>query len=153
SGATLGWGIQFQQPWFLAGMAVVTVLFAASFFEWLPINLPSSIVTRVSGGARGPIAEAFLTGAFATLLATPCSAPFVGTAVGFALADGPAQILAIFLCLGIGMALPYLLAALFPACVRWLPHPGAWMLVLRKYLGVLLLGTAAWLIFVLWSTA
>src|SRR5262249_39300841 len=93
SGATLGWGIQFQQPWFLAGMAVVTVLFAASFFEWLPINLPSSIVTRVSGGARGPIAEAFLTGAFATLLATPCSAPFVGTAVGFALADGPAQIL------------------------------------------------------------
>jgi suppressor for copper-sensitivity B len=153
SGATLGWGIQFQQPWFLAGMAVVTVLFAASFFEWLPVNLPSSIMTRGSGGARGPIVEAFLTGAFATLLATPCSAPFVGTAVGFALAEGPAQILAIFLCLGIGMALPYLVAALFPACVRWLPRPGAWMLVLRKVLGVLLLGTAAWLIFVLWSTA
>lgn len=153
SGATLGWGIQFQQPWFLAGMAVVTVLFAASFFEWLPINLPSSIVTRVSGGARGPIVEAFLTGAFATLLATPCSAPFVGTAVGFALAEGPAQIIAIFLCLGIGMALPYLLAAMFPACARWFPRPGAWMLVLRKCLGVLLLGTAAWLIFVLWSTA
>ena len=97
--------------------------------------------------------EAFLTGVFATLLATPCSAPFVGTAVGFALARGPSEIFAIFLCLGLGMALPYWMAALFPGCVRWLPRPGPWMLVVRKFLGILLLGTAAWLIYVLWSTA
>jgi suppressor for copper-sensitivity B len=153
SGATLGWGIQFQQPWFLAGMAVLTVLFAASFFEWLPIGLPSSIANVASKRSGGPITEAFLTGVFATLLATPCSAPFVGTAVGFALARGPSEILAIFLCLGLGMALPYLMAALFPGCVRWLPRAGPWMLVVRKFLGILLLGTAAWLIYVLWSTA
>jgi suppressor for copper-sensitivity B len=153
SGATLGWGIQFQQPWFLAGMAVLTVLFAASFFEWLPIGLPSSIANVASKRSGGPIIEAFLTGVFATLLATPCSAPFVGTAVGFALARGPSEILAIFLCLGLGMALPYWMAALFPGCVRWLPRPGPWMLVVRKFLGILLLGTAAWLIYVLWSTA
>src|SRR5258708_35418386 len=85
----------------------------------------------------------------ATLLATPCSAPFVGTAVGFAFARGPSEIFAIFLCLGIGMALPYWGAALFPGCVRWLPRPGLWMLVVRKFLGILLLGTAVWLIFVL----
>jgi suppressor for copper-sensitivity B len=153
SGATLGWGIQFQQPWFLAGMAVLTVLFAASFFEWLPIGLPNSIVNVASKRSGGPMIEALLTGVFATLLATPCSAPFVGTAVGFALARGPSEIFAIFLCLGLGMALPYWMAALFPGCVRWLPRPGPWMLVVRKFLGILLLGTAAWLIYVLWSTA
>jgi suppressor for copper-sensitivity B len=153
SGATLGWGIQFQQPWFLAGMAVLTVLFAASFFEWLPIGLPSSIANVASKRSGGPMIEAFLTGVFATLLATPCSAPFVGTAVGFALARGPSEIFAIFLCLGLGMALPYWMAALFPGCVRWLPRPGPWMLVVRKFLGILLLGTAFWLIYVLWSTA
>lgn len=153
SGATLGWGIQFQQPWFLAGMAVLTVLFAASFFEWLPIGLPSSIATIASKRAGGPVLEAFLAGVFATLLATPCSAPFVGTAVGFALARGPSEIFAIFLCLGIGMALPYWMAALFPGCVRWLPRPGPWMLVVRKFLGILLLSTAVWLIFLLWTIA
>jgi suppressor for copper-sensitivity B len=153
SGATLGWGIQFQQPWFLAGMAVLTVLFAASFFEWLPIGLPSSIATIAFKRASGPMLEAFLAGVFATLLATPCSAPFVGTAVGFALARGPSEIFAIFLCLGIGMALPYWVAALLPGCVRWLPRPGPWMLVVRKFLGILLLGTAVWLMFVLWSVA
>jgi suppressor for copper-sensitivity B len=153
SGATLGWGIQFQQPWFLTGMAALTVLFAASFFEWLPVGLPNSIANVASKRSGGPMIEAFLTGVFATLLATPCSAPFVGTAVGFALARGPSEILAIFLCLGLGMALPYWMAALFPGCVRWLPRPGPWMLVVRKFLGILLLGTAAWLIYVLWSTA
>jgi DsbC/DsbD-like thiol-disulfide interchange protein len=70
SGATLGWGVQFQQPWFLAGMAVLTVLFAASFFEWLPIGLPSSTATFASKRSGGPLLEAFLTGMFATLLAT-----------------------------------------------------------------------------------
>ena len=153
SGATLGWGIQFQQPWFLAGMASLTVLFAASFFDWLPIGLPGAISNLGGGGTRGPIFEAFLVGVFATLLATPCSAPFVGTAVGFALARGPAEIVGVFLCLGVGMALPYGAAALFPGVVRLLPRPGPWMIRLRQVLGLLLLGTAAWLLAVLWSTA
>jgi suppressor for copper-sensitivity B len=113
-------------------MAALTVLFAASFFEWLPIALPMSVITVASSRTRDSRLEAFLTGAFATLLATPCSAPFVGTAVGFALARGPSEIFAISLCLGIGMALPYWMAALFPGCARWLPRPGPWMLVLRQ---------------------
>ncbi|WP_245504330.1 protein-disulfide reductase DsbD family protein [Lichenihabitans psoromatis] len=154
SGASLGWGIQFQQPWFLAGMASLTVLFAASLFDWLAIGLPSALMTSAGSRRSGqPLVEAFLTGAFATLLATPCSAPFVGTAVGFALAQGPIEILAVFLCLGVGMALPYGAIAAFPRLVRWVPRPGPWMVGLRTALGFLLLGTAAWLLVVLWSTA
>ena len=162
SGATLGWGIQFQQPWFLAGMAVVTVLFAASLFDWFHIGIPQWAVRLSEAGSglrgrarvsasRGPAIEAFLTGAFATLLATPCSAPFVGTAVGFALARGPAEILGIFFCLGIGMGLPFFGAALVPGVARWLPRPGPWMVTLRRILGVMLLGTAAWLVAILSS--
>ena len=153
SGATLGWGIQFQQPWFLALLATVTVLFAANFFDWLPIGLPHALMRLGGPRARGPLVEAFGTGMLATLLATPCSAPFVGTAVGFALAQGPSEIVAIFLCLGIGMALPYGAVALMPGLVRWLPRPGAWMLRLRHALGLLLLGTAAWLTILLWSAS
>ena len=153
SGATIGWGIQFQQPWFLAGMAVLTVLFAASFFEWLPIALPQIFVRLSGGNSRIALFEAFLAGVFSTLLATPCSAPFVGTAIGFALAQGPKEIFAVFLCLGLGMAAPFIGAALFPGIVGFLPRPGAWMFRLRQVLGVLLLGTAAWLLAVLESVS
>lgn len=159
SGAALGWGIQFQQPWFLAGMAALTVLFAASLFDWIHVGIPRAVI-GLGGGSRGAAAgggaawiEAFLTGAFATLLATPCSAPFVGTAVGFALARGPAEIMGIFLGLGLGMALPFFAAALLPGVAGWLPRPGAWMTALRRILGLLLLGTAAWLLAILWSVA
>jgi suppressor for copper-sensitivity B len=91
----------------------------------------------------------FAAGAFATLLATPCSAPFLGTAIGFALARGPLEILSIFLTLGLGMALPYLAIAAFPSLAHHLPKPGAWMLWLRRLLAVVLLGTAGWLLSVL----
>jgi len=153
SGTSLGWGIQFQQPWFLALMAAVTTLFAASFFEWLPIRLPQIFAGAAGASARGPLAEAFLGGALATLLATPCSAPFVGTAVGFALARNPAEILVVFASLGVGMALPFLVVAAAPGLVAWLPRPGVWMVRLRHSLGVLLLGTALWLLFTLWQVA
>jgi len=161
SGATLGWGIQFQQPWFLAAMAALTVLFAASLFDWVHVGVPRAVI-GLGGGTRNAAAgaggraawiESFLTGAFATLMATPCSAPFVGTAVGFALARGPAEILGIFFCLGLGMALPFFAAALLPGVAGWLPRPGPWMITLRRILGVLLLGTAAWLLAILWSVA
>ncbi len=115
SGAAIGWGIQFQWPWFIAAMAAVTSLFAASLWGWLPILLPRfAYAAAADMRAETPYAEAFVTGAFATLLATPCSAPFVGTAVGFALAQGPAEIAIVFAALGVGMAAPYLAVAAFP---------------------------------------
>lgn len=145
SGASIGWGIQFQAPWFLAGMALLTALFAASLFEWVTIGLPRPIAALGSLRGSGRLSEAFLTGAFATLLATPCSAPFVGSAVGFALTRGHADILLVVTTLGLGMALPFALLALKPGWTRLLPRPGRWMIRLRVGFGLLLLGTAIWL--------
>ncbi|HUN49371.1 MAG TPA: protein-disulfide reductase DsbD domain-containing protein [Stellaceae bacterium] len=150
AGVAVGWGVQFQEPIFLAAMAAVTTLFAANLWDLVEIRLPRWIADRAGGmvGGRSLIGN-FVTGIFATLLATPCSAPFLGTAVGFALAGTDLDILVIFATLGFGLALPYLLVAAVPAVARLLPRPGRWMLVLRRVLGIALLGTAGWLIFVL----
>jgi len=108
-----------------------------------------AVPERVAHGEAHGFVAHFLQGAFATLLATPCSAPFLGTAVGFALGRGPADIVAIFAALGIGMSIPYLAVAAWPKLVRHLPHPGRWMLILRAVLGLALVGTAIWFLAVL----
>ncbi|MCA3262959.1 MAG: thioredoxin family protein [Telmatospirillum sp.] len=145
AGEAVGWGLQFQQPWFLAAMALVLVGFAANLWGWFDIPLPAAL-GRVGDPKFG---GSFATGLFATLLATPCSAPFVGTAVGFALAQGPVEIFAIFIALGLGLAAPYLAVAAAPGLAQVLPRPGRWMGVLRAVLGLALVGTAAWLASVL----
>lgn len=147
AGQAIGWGIQFQQPWFLGTMAVVTTLFAANLWDWLPVSTPSFARHAAGVGMRShPRILAFFTGVFATILATSCSAPFVGTAVGFALARDPLTIVQIFVALGVGMAFPYLAVAALPGLARFLPKPGPWMIKLRVVLGFALLGTAIWLI-------
>jgi len=146
AGAAAGWGIQFQQPLFLGVMMLVVAGFAANLWGLFEIPLPrafAALAERRSGSGR--LAAPFLTGVFATLLATPCSAPFLGTAVGFALARGPLEILAVFATLGLGLALPYLLVAGFPRLATALPRPGHWMITLRRVLGLALAGTALWL--------
>jgi suppressor for copper-sensitivity B len=149
-GAAIGWGIQFQQPLFLAAMALVVALFAANLWGWFEIPLPRFIAAAAEASpGRGRLAGPFVTGAFATLLATPCSAPFLGTAVGFALARGPAEIMAVFLMLGLGLALPYLTVAALPRLATALPRPGPWMAWLRRLLGLLLAATALWLLWLL----
>lgn len=148
AGAAIGWGIQFQQPWFLGAMALVTTLFAASLWEWLPIPMPgfAGRIASRSGKTHNPSVAAFITGALASVLAVSCTAPFIGTAVGFALARGPLTIVGIFTALGFGMAMPYLAIAAMPGLVGWLPKPGVWMNKLRIILGFMLLATAAWLL-------
>ena len=143
AGAAAGWGIQFQQPVFLALMTAVMAGFAANLWGLFEIPLPRAFAALAEG--EGRLAGPFFTGVLATLLATPCSAPFLGTAVGFALARGPEEILAVFLTLGIGLALPYLLVAALPRLATALPRPGRWMLTLRRLLGLALAGTALWL--------
>lgn len=145
AGMAVGWGIQFQQPVFLAVMIALLALFAANLWGLFEIRLPAALMTLGGGGPHHTVLGHFLSGAFATLLATPCSAPFLGTAVGFALARGPAEIAAIFTALGLGMALPYLAMAMWPDAARRLPKPGPWMITVRKVLGVALIGTALWL--------
>ena len=150
-GAAIGWGIQFQQPWFLVLMIAVLSLFAANLWDWFALPIPGFAQRAAVPAPSHALVQSFLTGAFATLLATPCSAPFVGTAVGFALGRGAATILAVFLGLGLGFALPYLLVAAVPGLARLMPRPGRWLIVLRRVLGVMLLATAAWLLSVLES--
>lgn len=146
AGEAVGWGLQFQLPWFLAAMALIVTLFAANLWGLVEIPLPRALADAADGASAG---GSFATGMFATLLATPCSAPFVGTAVGFALGRGPAEIAAIFAALGVGLALPYLAVAAAPGVARVLPRPGPWILRLRAVLGVALAGTALWLVWVL----
>jgi suppressor for copper-sensitivity B len=149
-GAQVGWGIQFQQPWFLTAMIVLLALFAANLLGGFEIAMPSWI-SRAAGavggspGGRASLGSHFLTGALATILATPCSAPFVGTALGFALSRGPLEIVAIFIAMGFGLALPLLLLASVPQLLTRLPRPGPWMLAVKKVLASLLAVTALWL--------
>lgn len=149
-GAEIGWGIQFQQPAFLIAMAALLAAFAANLLGVYEIRLPWWLARRagaVTGGAS--IASQFVNGFVMTLLATPCSAPFVGTAVAFALSQGPLQIIAIFVGLGLGMASPYLLLALVPRLAGLLPRPGRWMMTLRRLSAAAMAATALWLLTVL----
>jgi suppressor for copper-sensitivity B len=145
AGLAVGWGMQFQAPLFLAAMAALLTLFAANLWGLFEIGVPRPVAAIAERAALGNVA----TGAFATLLATPCSAPFLGTALGFALAAGPIEIAAIFMALGVGFAAPYLVVAAFPGLAKILPRPGRWMIALRRVLGVALAGTALWLLAVL----
>ncbi len=149
AGGAVGWGIQFQQPWFLAGMVGVLALFAGSLLGGRDLVLPVAISSWAGGLGAGHRSESFLSGMVATLLATPCSAPFVGTAVGFALGQGPGAIVAIFLALALGFAAPFLLLAIMPGWLRFLPKPGAWMRWVKRGFGLALLATAVWLLTVL----
>ena len=150
AGVAVGWGIQFQQPMFLVLMTAALVAFAASLSGMFEIALPARLATRLGRGGGGTgLGGDFAAGAFASVLATPCSAPFVGTAVAFALARGPTEILAIFAVLGLGLAAPPLAVAAFPGMVRLLPRPGRWMVTLRLVLAAALIGTALWLLTVL----
>jgi len=152
AGLAVGWGIQFQQPAFLVAMTLIVTLFACNLFGFFEIALPRAVADVAGGtghdGHEG-LAGHFLTGAFATLLATPCSAPFLGTAIAFALSRGVVEILAIFLALGVGLALPYLAVAAVPRVAAMLPRPGHWMITLRRILGVALAATGVWLLSVL----
>ncbi|OPX55422.1 suppressor for copper-sensitivity B [Oceanospirillum multiglobuliferum] len=153
SGQAIGWGIQFQQPLFISALAIVVLLFAANLWGRFEFVLPSAISNPLAGQGQSAnpssMTSSFVQGALATLLATPCSAPFLGTAIGFAFTQPTAVMLSIFTVLGIGLALPYLLLSLQPHWVHYLPKPGHWMLTLKKILALGLIATAIWLLWVL----
>lgn len=153
AGAAVGWGLQFQQPWFLVTMVLIVALFTANLWDLFEFRLPTAVADAGAavGHMRG-LGGHFLTGVLATLLATPCSAPFLGTAIGFALSRGTAEIFAVFIAVGLGLALPYLAVAAFPVLATRLPKPGRWMIILRRVLGLALAGTAVWLLAVLASS-
>ncbi len=145
AGASVGWGFQFQQPAFVIGVACVVVLFATSLFGAWHVTLSAARLDQVARSAHGPSRSA-LEGVLAVVLATPCSAPLLGTAVGFALAAPAPVVLGVFGAIGVGLAAPFALVSLVPGAERLVPAPGAWMERLRTLLGFALLGTACWLL-------
>ncbi|VTU40686.1 Thiol:disulfide interchange protein DsbD precursor [Variovorax sp. PBS-H4] len=148
AGAQLGWGFQLQSP------AVVAVL--AALFTLIGLNLAGVFEVRMlapssmcSAQVRHPLANDFLSGVLAVVIASPCTAPFMGASMGLTIGLPAAQALLIFAALGFGLALPYLAAGFVPGVARLLPKPGPWMNILRRLLAFPIFATVAWLVWVL----
>jgi thiol:disulfide interchange protein/DsbC/DsbD-like thiol-disulfide interchange protein len=152
AGTSVGWGFQFQEPLFIAAIAAVLVVFALSLFGVFEFRLDASGLASAGAEATGA-RRSFFEGLLAVVLATPCTAPFVGTAVGFAFASSTATIFAIFLAIGLGLAAPFLAVCAVPAWARLVPRSGPWMLQVRAALGFALLGTVVWLVSILGRSA
>ncbi|WP_027015644.1 thioredoxin family protein [Comamonas composti] len=148
AGEQLGWGFQLQSPLIVALLAALFTLLGlnlAGLFEFGSL-LPSR---WASAHARHPVADAFLSGVLAVAIASPCTAPFMGASLGFAIDMPAVQALTVFVALGLGMAAPYLLASFVPAIVGWLPRPGAWMNTFRHAMAFPMFATVVWLVWVL----
>ena len=152
AGHAVGWGFQLQEPAFLVGIACLLVAFALNLFGGFEILVDTSKLASVGSDAPGAM-RSFFDGLLAVALATPCSAPFLGTAVGFAFASSAPVIVTVFLAIGLGLASPFLLAAAFPGWARKMPRSGPWMDDLRGVLGFALLGTVVWLLWILGRTS
>ena len=148
AGSSLGWGFQFQSPvflWLMASLLFFLGLSLAGQFE-LGLTLTSA---GGSLAAKQGYTGSFFTGVLAVIVATPCTAPFMGVAIGYALAQPAGVTFAVFTALALGLAAPYTLLTVQPAWTRWLPRPGAWMEVLRQAVSVPIFATVIWLAWVL----
>jgi thiol:disulfide interchange protein DsbD len=147
-GIDVGWGFQFQYPPYIAGLATLVFAFGLSLFGLFEI--PAFGVDQASNASskEGP-AGYFFTGMFATLVATPCTAPFMGTALAFAFGAPGYMLVLVFSLIGLGLASPFLLIAFVPSLYRFLPRPGAWMEAFKQFLGFTLVATTIWLVGVL----
>jgi len=147
-GSQLGWGFQLQSPGFVFGMAAFMLVFALNMSGLFEVGLAA---TGVGGSLqmKEGFAGSFFTGALATLVATPCSAPFLAPALGAALSLSAGQSLLIFTAIALGLALPYLLLSVFPQAVKRLPRPGAWMETFKQFMAFPLYATVGWLLWVL----
>jgi thiol:disulfide interchange protein len=151
-GHAVGWGFQLQEPLFVAGLAAFLLAFAFSLFGVYEVG---NRVTKLAGKAqthatskREGHASSFLSGVLATAVATPCTGPFLGTVVGLAITLSPVLAMLLFTSMGVGMASPYLLLALFPGFLKYLPKPGPWMDTFKQLMGFVMLATVIWLTWV-----
>jgi thiol:disulfide interchange protein/DsbC/DsbD-like thiol-disulfide interchange protein len=146
-GESLGWGFQLQSPGVVAFLAVL--MFAIGLNLLGVFEIGGRLAGATAGlDRKGGASGAFLSGVLATIVATPCTAPFMGAALGWALAQPAAAALAVFTALGVGMATPYVTLSLFPAWMARLPRPGPWMETLKQVLSFGLFATAVWLVWV-----
>ncbi len=151
AGRDVTWGgFQFTNAYFVLALSVIVLVFALNLFGVFEISLPQSMTRGLlSTTERKDDLGSFFQGVFATVLATPCTAPFLGTALGFAFSQSPPIILAMFVAIAAGMSAPYLLLSAQPAWLRFLPKPGSWMMHVKQFMGFLLLATLLFLLYVL----
>jgi len=151
AGRDVTWGgFQFTNPYFVLVLSVIVLVFALNLFGVFEVSLPQSVTrSLLSTSERKDLLGSFFQGVFATVLATPCTAPFLGTALGFAFTKPAAIILAMFIAIAAGMSTPYLLLSAQPAWLRFLPKPGPWMVHIKQFMGFLLLATLLFLLYVL----
>lgn len=145
AGRQVGWGFHFQSPLFVVLMALLIFLFALNLFDLFQFHLGSKAAGRMSTSAQGP----FLEGVFATLLATPCSAPFLGTALTFAFSQSQIILVLMLFTMGLGLSTPYWLLMVTPQALKVFPKPGLWMETMKRVLGYVLLLTTLWLLYIL----
>ncbi len=144
-GQSLGWGFQMQSPYFLVGLIFLFVLISVAFMGRLPFSPPS--LPFFQGGKNN--FKHFLTGVLSTAVASPCTAPFMGAATGYAFSEDPFEVILVFLFLGLGLSFPYLLLSIFPKWIQYVPRPGAWNHKLKQFMAFPMLATAIWLIYML----
>ena len=146
-GHEVGWGFQFQNFYFILSIAIIVFIFSLNLLGFFEIILPNKINNFFhSKISNESYYSSFLTGAFSTLLATPCSAPFLGTAVGFSMMASNPTIILIFLCISLGFAFPYIVLVLLPKLINFFPKPGSWMENFKVFMGLLLILTFGWLL-------
>lgn len=147
-GLAVGWGFQLQSPLVIALLALVILGAALNLLGVFEVGLAAQRVGALEMG-RGAFIRSALTGALAIIVATPCAAPFMASAIGYALVQPPATALAVFFALALGFSAPFTLVSLFPALATLLPRPGAWMDILKRVLAFPMFGAYAWLVWVL----
>jgi thiol:disulfide interchange protein DsbD len=151
AGQSLGWGFQLQSPTMVVMLALLFLLIGLNLFEAFELRfvMPARVMNFQS---RNPSVEAVASGALAVLIATPCTAPFMGASLGLAISLPATQAMLIFMALGLGMALPFIVIAAFPSVGAWLlkvlPKPGAWMQVMRHFLAWPMFATVMWLLWI-----
>ena len=148
-GYQVGWGIQFQNPIFLGIISIILILFISSLLDWFYLPIPKFAVTLSSFvSSKRSYLNDFLSGMLATILATPCSAPFVGTATAFALSGSNLILFSVLLIMGFGLAFPWLVFAAAPSLTSYIPNPGYWMIRIKQVSAILLIGTLIWILWV-----
>lgn len=164
-GKSLGWGIQFQNSYFLGGLIIILILFSLNLWGFFEVRLPQwflnwvarknvtffSVEEKTASHLYEFFLKDFAAGLLTAILATPCSAPFLGTALSASLTQPAFMVILIFLSIGTGLGLPYLIMMIYPEFIHKLPHSGSWMQTLKRFLSLGLLGTALWLSFILIS--
>jgi len=155
AGEQIGWGFQFQEPMFVIVMSMIVFAFGLNLFGVYEIRLPGravagvgDVVSKAGKDGKGYLSS-FSEGVFATILATPCTAPFLGAALGFAFAQSPGVILLIFTSTAFGMSLPYLVLTTRPGWSKFLPKPSTWMVTAKQIMGFLMMATLIWLLYIL----